>query len=71
MKSKISFIFIAMIMFLMWWMSTIKNISTCDYSDFKRAVDTKSIYNVKIVQNEQVPTGAVKFKLSKKKRCKE
>ena len=70
MKSKISFIFIAMIMFLMWWMSTIKNISTCDYSDFKRAVDTKSIYNVKIVQNEQVPTGAVKFKLSKKKDAK-
>jgi len=54
----------------MWWMSTIKNISTCDYSDFKRAVDTKSIYNVKIVQNEQVPTGAVKFKLSKKKDAK-
>ncbi len=70
MKSKISFIFIAMIMFLMWWMSTIKNISTCDYSDFKRAVDTKSVYNVKIVQNEQVPTGAVKFKLSKKKDAK-
>lgn len=70
MRNKVSFVLIVLIMFLMWWMSTIKNTSTCDYNDFKRAVKLNNIHNVKIVQNDKVPTGAVKFKLSKNKDAK-